>query len=132
MGRRVTARLFVRSSLCAIEKNSLRTMPGTSIDPCLFDFSENRSYSSSALKLGDRETKPPMMISLSALGVTSTGLAGEKKDWDDEAEEGVVKAEEVDRGGVENWVEYIGGGVMGVWRGVGLGRIGLIVKSRFE
>jgi len=83
--------------------DSLRTIPGTSIDPCRF--SSQSITSPSDRGVPTLETNPPIMISLSPLGVENPGVAGEKYDVLDEDED------EVERGGVENWVAYIGGGV---------------------
>ena len=95
-------------------------MLGTSIDPCRF--SSHSISSPSDLGVPTRETSPPIMISRSPRGVHMLGDAGEKYD--------VLDEEEVERGGVEKFVAYIGGGVCGMVTD-GRGRLGVIVMFLF-
>ena len=95
-------------------------MLGTSIDPCRF--SSHSISSPSDLGVPTRETSPPIMISRSPRGVHMLGDAGEKYD--------VLDEEEVERGGVEKFVAYIGGGVWGMVTD-GRGRLGVIVIVLF-
>jgi len=76
VGSPVRARLRVSEILwhAGILYDSLRTIPGTSMDPC-------RSFSSNSPESrgdGVRETRPPIMISRSWRGVMIVGEAGEK------------------------------------------------------